>query len=241
MAVRSYSPGEGVSLSDRPFAGDLGANLYVGTSRDMIRYGHGVSMSSTPEASFWPFDDDPIDLEAEDIPAVPRVATVTSPDNSLEYTLPPELVDTELWYQVRTYQDDHENETVYRAQRLVTDGDGNDATPVVGTARIVSIEKRDGGGMRLSWSWTPSRDGVQPTSFTVSKSSGSGSISPVSVILSGERIYQADVIGLTDGVAYTFQLDAVRELVSTTLISGIAFTGDNAGPPAVSGLVAVEM
>ena len=59
--------------------------------------------------------------------------------------------------------------------------------------------------------------------------------------VTAERNYTANVTGLTNGVAYTFSISGVNGSASSVLVDGIAFTGDSAAPPAVSGLKAVEV
>ena len=215
--------------TNRPFDGD-GVKMYVGTSPESIRYRPNQIVSQNYAPLIYPTTNDV------------SVATKSSPNatDEISYTLPAALIDTEVWYQLRTYKDDYENQSIYRPRRLVTDGDGEEDNQIHGTALVTQLQKRDGGGLRIKFLYTAARDGLQPTQFVIVKTSGSGTIASVVVTATNAREYTADVAGLTNGVAYQFRLDAENGDVTATLLTGIAFTGDAAGPAAVTSLVAVE-
>lgn len=214
-------------LTERPFQGVLGAKLYVGTDGP-------ESILFRPARAFNPQHPPLVTDTTRDV----SVATTTTPP--LEYTLPDDLVGEDVWYQVRTYAADYENDTLYRPRQLSTDEDGDGDDRVYGTATVVGLEKRDEGGLRITFAWRPARDGVQPETFTVVKTSGTGTIADVEVSVAGAGEYTADVVGLTNEVAYTFRIDAENGAVVTTLVSGIAFTGDDEGPPVVTNVVVTE-
>ena len=225
-----------ITLGQRPFAGGLGASLYIGTDgQESIKYrrwkvaGHYVS-------PWWCVSTDEIDPGAASIPTCAAVGQVKSPTTEIDYAVPAELLGTDVWCQVRTHKSDIENESIYRPRQITIAEDGTNGTLILGTARINTIEKRDAGGVRIRWLWSKSRDGAQPTQFVVSKVSGSGTIQSVVVAVTTERQYEAILTGLTDGVSYVFKLSAQNGSVENDLVTGIEFVGDAAGPPAVSGL-----
>lgn len=214
--------------TNRPFAGD-GVKMYIGEPNATdIRFRPNQIVAQNYSPILMPTSNDV------------SVATVSSPADSIDYTLPAELTDLPVWYQLRRFKGDRENETIYRPRQLTTDGDGDEDDTINGSAIVTRLQKRDAGGLRITFVWTAVRDGLQPTQFVVSKTSGSGTIASVVVVATSAREYSADVVGLTDGVAYEFQLDAENGSVTATLISGIAFTGDADGPGAVTSLTAVE-
>lgn len=227
MAFRC--PGRQFFITERPFEGSLGAKLYVGLNGPeniVYRVPRLFNSKHTPFRVATSRD--------------ASVATVKSPVVEFEYTLPAAWEGEDVWYQVRTHEADVENTTRFRPRHLETDGDGDGDDSIYGTATVVGLEKRDGGGLRITFVWRSVRDGIQPTSFNVVKTSGSGTIATVVVSVAGNGEYQADVVGLTNDVAYTFRIDAVNGSVTVALVSGISFTGDAEGPPVVTNVVAVE-
>lgn len=230
-------------LYHRPFAGSLGVSLYaapVDPEADpgprAIEYRRNRILNSSDQCLAGV--DGVFNLGATSVEKCPRLAVVTQPTEEISFTIPAEWEGQTVHVQLRPYAEDYENETVYRPRKLTLDGDGEDATPVLGTATVLATEKRDGGGMRLRFAWNPSRDGGVPIQFVLTKATGSGSIMPGTVAYNDtQRVYEIDVSGLTNAVAYTFTLSAETEAGSTDLVTGIAFTGDSAGPPAVTASV----
>ena len=237
MRVRCRS--SRVVLGNRPFQGSLGASLYVGTTETGIAFRR--QRVSTRRSPWWCVSRTMIDPGAATVPKSQRVATVASPATSFTWTLPTALRGIAAWFQARTFAADFENEQVAGARKIVTDSSGNSATPILGTVVITGLKKLDNGGVRISWSWTPNVDGTQPTSFVISKLTGTGTIANVTVGVNGGRTYSANVTGMSDGVAYTFQLAGVNGAVNTVLATGIAWTGVVSGPPEVTGLVCVPV
>jgi hypothetical protein len=222
-------PGRMFFITERPFEGGLGAKLYVGVGGPENIVYRVPRLFNSKHVPFTV-------VTSRDA----SVATVKSPTAEFEYTLPEDLVGEDVWYQVRTHEQDVENTTRFRPRHLETDDDGDGEDTIYGTAVVVSLEKRDGGGLRIRFVWRPVRDGVQPVNFVVTKLTGSGSVSPVIVPADGAGTYVADVIGLTNDVAYTFRLDGDTGTLAVALVTDIAFTGDAEGPPSVINVVAVE-
>lgn len=227
-------------FAHRPFAGGLGVSLYVGAgSADAINYRRNRILDGA-DGLIANLDGE-TDLGATSFAKCQAVAQIEQPDTELEYSLPADLLDVDVWAQVRTFRDDWENESLYRPKQITVDSGGDGADGIVGVARIISLEKRDGGGLRVLFVYEASRDGLQPETFTIEKTSGAGSVGIVEVTAYvGVRDYTADVTNLTDGVAYTFSLIGHSGSVDTPLLTGIAFTGDSDGPGTVTGLVAEE-
>lgn len=226
-------------LADRPFAGGLGAALYLGRgSASAIEYRRNRLLdgatSLVPLLSMYP-------LGAASVPKTPAVDLVKSPTTALEATIPAGWLPGDVWANVRTHQADIENETIYHPRRLNADGSGDVVDAVLGTARVLGLDKRDAGGLRIRWIYAASVDGLQPEYFLCRKTAGPTTVASITTAaIDGGRDYAFELAGLQDGGVYTFAIDAVAGTITTTLLTGIDFTADAAGPPAVSGLVAEE-
>lgn len=228
-------------FTQRPFAGALGASLYVGAGSSAAAINYRRNRIIDGAEGLIANLDGQTDLGAASFPKSQAVAQVASPVTELSYELPAELLEAEVWCQVRTFAGDYENDTIYRPRRLTTDPGGDPVLEILGVALIVDTQKRDGGGLRVLFAYTPSRDGLQPETFSVVQVTGPGTIAIGQVTaVDGQRDYTIDVEGLTDGGAYTFDLVAHSGAVDTVLVSGFAVTGDADGGAAVAGLVAEE-
>lgn len=232
-------------LQDAPYAGSLGAALYVAVvdpdadaDPSVIEYRRCRTFDGAD--GFISGVDGMFDLGASSVPKSPAVAFLDSPDGEFRYSIPVAWHEKTVWAQVRTHAANYENETLYRPRKITLDAGGDDDTPVYGTATIIAIEKRDSGGLRVRFSFAGSRAGATPTGFVLTKATGTGTITPGTAdYVADGRVYEIDVTGLTNAVAYTFTLSATHANGSTDLAT-IAFTGDSAGPGAVT-LTAVEV
>lgn len=232
-------------LYHRPYQGALGAALYVAAVDPLtdpgptsIEFRRNRTLDGTD--GLIAGIDGVFALGAASVPKSPAVAFVDSPTAEIRYAIPVAWHGKTIWAQVRTHANDRENETLYRPVRLTLDSGGDDDTPVYGTATIIAAEKRDAGGLLVRFAYNASRLGATPTEFTMTKATGTGTITPGSVdYVTDQRIYEIEVSGLTNAVAYTFTLAATHAGGSTDLAT-VAFTGDAAGPPAVVA-VAVEI
>lgn len=181
------------------------------------------------------------------------VAVVKHPATSIDYTLPPELADRIVWAQLCVHDQHVENRTNYRPIRLNLDGSLEHSDDILGTGRLMSIEKRDGGIYRMKFVYDRSLIGLQPTEFVLTKISGTGTIADVTVSYvgpkplfpRGKRSYEIDTPALTDGAAYVFNILARNGVTTQALVGNagdgsadIELTADAAGPPAPSNLTA---
>ena len=228
-----------VLLANRPFQGDLGISLYVGTpDAAAIRYRRNKVVC--PGVSWRPVSTtETIDPGAATVPKCQRVASVLSPDTEIPYTLPAALQNVPLAVQIRTYQGDYENESTYRPVITSTDSGGDSVDEILGAATILGADKRDAGGVRVRFVYTASRSGLQPTQFALVQTSGPGSLADA-VIDSTSRMNSIDIDSLTDGSTYGWRLEARNGTVTANLGS-VTFTADAAGPGDPTGLTAVPL
>ena len=159
-------------LQDAPYAGSLGAALYLAAvdpdsdaDPSVIEYRRCRTFDGAD--GFISGVDGMFDLGASSVPKSPAVAFIDSPDDEFRYSIPVDWHGKTIWAQVRTHAADYENETLYRPRKITLDGSGDDDTPVYGTATILAAEKRDDGGLRVRFSFTASRTGATPTAFTL--------------------------------------------------------------------------
>lgn len=177
-------------------------------------------------------------LAASSVLKTARVASAASPAATLDYTLPAAMLNQTVTFDVRRYLDDVENESDnYRTATVETDGGGDDATGILGTATLLSQEVRSGGIVRLRIAYKEARSGVQPTVFRAIRTAGPSS--PASATASyrtGQRLVEIDTPALLDSSAYTFKVRAENALGTVTLdvLTGISVTADATGPAAPS-------
>lgn len=221
-----------VVVSSR-FAGDRGVGLYLSppdaAGSELIRFRNTRLYPSRDCLGVYVGEYQP---GGEDLLNDATLAVVKEPATELEYTLPAEyLVEgTTFWAQLRVHEDGLEDDTLYRPRQFVV-GPAGEAETILGTAAVIRKVKLDGGGLRLVFEYVASLSGPQPESFLIRKISGTGTIADVEVsAVLGQRDYSADVAGLTGGAAYVFELLGVFDGEETSLISGITFTADAAGP-----------
>lgn len=232
--MRARSHNTRVLLGQRPFADGPGASLYVGTPNGRsIRYRR---LKPVGPASRWYAQSTTatIDPGADSVDKTQRVATADSPATQMTYTLPASLLNVDVAVQVRTFQNDRENQTIYRPVIVGVDGSGEQNDEVRGSVTVLAIEKRDAGGLLVRIAWTPSRDGVQPETLRLRKSSGAGTVADVDVVPNDAiRLYEFEVEGLSNGVTYGFVVQGIAGAVTTALAS-LEFTADSAGPTSVT-------
>lgn len=143
--------------------------------------------------------------------------------------------------QLRPCLDDVELEVAQGTQLLTLDGSGDDVTGVAGSLVLLETELRAGGDVRIRTRYTPSTAGVQPTSFTASRTAGPTTPANVTVSYSGGDVYlDFDFTGLSSASAYTVKIFATASATNYDLLTGITFTADNAGPSAPSATLLVS-
>lgn len=222
-------------LHNRPFAGGLGAALYVGLGTpDAIRYRRGMILDG---CDFEVFRNSDFQFGAAAVQKTLYAETIKSPIAQFSYTIPAAYYGQDVYFQVRTHEADIENESIYRPQKLLIDGSGNGVNEILGSGRILRVEIRDGGTIRIRFVYDAVRDGLQPTQFVITKTVGPGIVDPVTVTHTNKRFYEADIPSLVDAMDYTFQL-AAENGPTTAVLDSVTATADAAGPPAISGLTA---
>lgn len=221
----------------RPYAGGLGAGLYVGYATDppderVIEYRRQKTLAGVEGLVSI---GERYDFGGATFVKTPAVDLVKSPTQQLRWIIPAAAHGQVLWAQVRTHAEDRENETFYRARLVRIDAEGDPADRIGGTLRVLETVRRVGGGLRLRVAYTPGRDGLVPERFVLRCTSGPTSPAPTSTsYVHGRRLYDLIVEGLTHGAAYQFAVDGVAGTTVTPLATAIPFTPDAQGPPAVA-------
>lgn len=231
--------------SHRPFAGGIGASLYLGEGDPLadpgptcIVYRRNRMFDGTDQIV--PLAGE-YNLGATSFPKSPAVDQVAGPGTELSYAILAALHGRVVWAQVRTCRDDVENETLYRPRRIVLDSSGADASQILGTGRATAVLALDGGGVLVQFLYDAVRDGAQPEQFALSRTAGPTSPSPgVTPFVAGQRRYELTIPSLQDAGAYTFTIRGEAATTSKDLVTGIVCTADGSGPPAVSNLSATE-
>lgn len=181
-------------------------------------------------------------LGAASVLKTARVASAAAPAVTLDFTLPAAMLGQTVTFDVRRYKDDVENEsTAYRTVTAAVDGSGEDATGILGTASLVSVEKRAGGVCRIRFTWTASRVGVQPVRFRAARTAGPTSPSSTTVgVVDRQRLYEIDTAALSDASAYTFKITAENAAgtITADVLTGITVTADATGPTAPGSITA---
>lgn len=162
-----------------------------------------------------------------------RVATVSDPTASIPATVPGSFANQTLYAQVRTYKDDVENETILGAARLVLDGSLNNAAPITGSARLLKVEIRDGGIVRIRFQYFPVLSGLQPLLFRAMRTAGPSTPADVTQTYSASNnLVEIDTPVLLDSAPYTYTIRAENGATTLNLLTGITFTADATGPAA---------
>jgi hypothetical protein len=221
----------------RPFAGStVGAALYASTpGGDQVVYRNRriFARNAIGFSSQFP-------LGGAVVQKTAALAFATSPA-MLSLAVPSAWYSQQLLLNVRTHECDCEDEKLDGERVFAFNGSGVIVQQILGTARLTSSTKLDGGGWQFVFVYVQSSDGVQPAQFVLSRTAGPTTPANVTTNFSAsQRTYQLSVNGLTNAGAYTFEISAVNGGTSAVLLSGINITADSAGPAAVSGLTASE-
>lgn len=135
--------------------------------------------------------------------------------------------------QLRPCLDDVELLVSQGTRLLILNGSGTDVTGVAGSLVLLETQQRAGGDVRIRTRYTPSASGLQPTSFTATRTAGPTTPSNVVVSYSGGDVYlDFDFVGLSAASAYTFKIFATNGANNYDMLTGITATADNAGPAA---------
>lgn len=235
------------AFTHRPFAG-TGTSLYV-SAGDTVQYrnlrllarGKRHRGQSARRGTWIKGSSGVHDITAASVLKTCRAASAADPTSSFAYALPaallPPVGQTRLiTFDVRTYAADVENESEnFRTVSVLIDSNGNDAGQILGTARLLNIEVRAAGIVRLRFIYLPSTDGVQPTQFKAMRTAGPTTPADVTVSWSsGRRILEIDTPPLSDAAPYTYTIRALNQAgtVMKDVLTGIAVQADATGPDA---------
>ena len=250
------------AFNHHPFAGGKGVSLYLGVGTtpgvdpgaESIRY---RSLRLIPQPRRDRYKRSPLFVRGSGfdygngVRKTAAVAVAKHPATSIDYTLPPGLAGYVVWLQICVHDQHVENLTNYRPQRLVVDDELNVDDTILGRGKLLSIEKRDGGGVLFRFQYDRSRDGIPPTEFVATKITGAGTIADVTVEYTGpypmepggKSLYELETPTLVDGEDYVYQILARNGAVTLALVGNvddespdIEFTADGSGPPAPSNL-----
>ena len=183
---------------------------------------------------------------ANSVPKTARIDSIDDPAEQFTTALPSALIPSsgthEVTFDVRRHADHVECETSNsRVVTVTADNSGDGASAILGGATLLEEQVRAGGVVRVRFLWRPSVDGVQPDTFTLTRTAGptspsdvvqahGGGTSPVTV--------EVDTAALSDASAYTFSVvagDSVTGATASVLV-GIVVAADAAGPgPATNG------
>lgn len=212
--------------NDKPFDGD-GVSLYANAG-NAVTYRHKRVLVGTPiKGGGGTYD------PGNSMTKTARVASAASPTEQIAYSLPAGLASGNVAFNVRRYKDNVENTTTYGEQVYTLDGSLDPTDSIYGTATLLATENRDGGVVRLRFSWAPSADGVTATKFTATRTAGPTSPADATVTIStGQTLIEIDTPALSDASAYTYKITAANsdDSVTRDVLTGITFTADATGP-----------
>lgn len=255
-------PHRGQAFAHLPFAGGRGVSLYLGIGPESgadpgpesIKF---RSLRVMPSCRKDRYKRGPVFVRGSSfdygngVRKTAAVAVVKDPVDEIDYTLPEALADRIVYLQLCVHADHVENRTTYRPVRLNLDEELEHSDAILGTGRLMSIEKRDGGKSLFRFVYDRHRNGIQPTEFVLTKTSGPGTVADVTVTYTGpsawfprgQRSYEIESPALTNATAYVFQILAKNGATTKALVgnagggsANIEITADAAGPPAPSNL-----
>lgn len=169
------------------------------------------------------------------LPRTLRVASQAAPDVSLDYTLPGAWYPGQVTLALRTYKDGFENEDL-TIKTVTLNASGEFDASLAGTAVLLSTQQRDGGVVRIRFSWVNTGT-LTPTSIKLIRTAGPTSPADQTYAYVGDGTYEIDTTALSDASAYTFKIQMVVASPSTTadILTGISVTADATGPTAPTG------
>lgn len=234
--------GQNIMLIETPFDGE-GVSLYAdsGTAvkyrRTMYLRGCSLGKKSFGGVMAIPLvsrlrSEEDLDVP---LPRTLRVGFAASPTEEIDYTVPGAWYPGNVALALRTFKDGIENEDV--AVKVVTlNASGEFDASLAGTAVLLSKEQRDGGVVRIRFSWVNTGT-LTPTSIKLIRTAGPTSPADQTYAYVGDGVYEIDTTALSDASAYTFKIQMVVASPSTTLdvLTGISITADATGPTAPTG------
>ena len=219
-------------FTDRPFQGE-GYSVYA-TIADVVRYRNQRILPSGRRRWHRPgwikgsavvgFDyAGPIAKTAR------RASGASSP---IDWALPASFASQTGTFDIRHFKDDVENESDnFRTVTVTLDASRDDATGILGTAVLLDSEVRDSGIVRLRFLYIPAREGIQPTTFRITRTAGPTSPSDQVQTYDGERLIEIDTPPLSDASPYTYTIRAENGAVTKDVLTGISVQADASGPP----------
>jgi hypothetical protein len=216
-----------ICLTNRPFQGTKGAKLYGGLGGpENIQY----RQNKIFDGRHLPLN--PIDSNDTSL------ATVVSPTNQFVVALPAAWWGhDDIWLQVRTFEADYENETIYRPRNLSLDGSGNTVAIVSGTSLILGVDVGLSGTATIRFVWTPDLNCAALTAFAAVWLSGPTVLGTLTQGVAGSRNQAFELTGLAVGT-YSFRLEARSGAVA--LVLGVVNVVIPAVPSTTATLTAVE-
>lgn len=220
-----FAPTPGTMFNHQPFAGQ-GVSLYV-TIGDTVQYrnqciiGGGILRGSE------------VDFSSGPVTKTARIDSVSSPATSITPTWNSDWEGETVSVDIRTYKDGVENEST-NFRTIEVDGSGNAAGGIEGTATLLGLQQRDGGIVRIRFTWTPARTGLQPETFTAIRTAGPTSPANVEYVLTstGRQVIEIDTPVLSDASPYTYKIQAAAGAETLDILTGISVTADATGPTA---------
>lgn len=163
-----------------------------------------------------------------------RVDSAADPAASFAYSMPVGWASSAVVFDVRRYKDNVENlSTNFGTVAVTLDGSLDDVTSILGTATLLAPEILAGGVVRLRFRYHKSDSGLDPFSFSWSRTAGPTSPSASTVAYDPDNaVHVVDTAALSDASAYTYKLTAINGAHSVDLLTGVVFTADASGPPA---------
>lgn len=186
---------------------------------------------------------DPADYQ--DFPGTERVASVSDPATSDNYTLPaawlpgPGLT-AQVAFDIRRFENDIELPVPGGVQTITIDENGDPVQFLDGSAELLSTTLLEAGGVRFRVRFLPSESGIDPEELKMTRTSGPTTPADETVsFVSGTYTYEITFTSLSDASPYEFSLiaEALSGSITKTLLTGISVTVDSTGPPAINSVV----
>lgn len=163
-----------------------------------------------------------------------RVGFAAHPATSVTWPIPAGLAGQTLRVQLRTCENDIENETIWRTMLVDLDASRVEIPGFDGTGTLLSVEPRAAGVCRVRFRYDPSVSGLQPASFGYAFVSGGGVTAAIAPAYDPRRqFYELDLTCATSTVVDVTAIAGAttRVLFRATLVP------DATGPSAPSGLI----
>lgn len=221
-------------FNQMPFSGE-GVSLY-GTIGNSVQY-RNLRLTN---AAYLKGTTEEFQIGDASVLKTARVASTSSPATEIDYTLPAEWANETVTIDVRRYKDNVENETTnHRTMQVTWDGSLEEVPEIRGEAVFLGYEQRDGGIVRLKFTWRPDLSGLQPETFAAIRTAGPTSPDDAEITAdTGRHIYYIDTPALSDASAYTYKIQAANGADTLDILTGLSITADATGPVAATSVSA---